>query len=66
MMCKFCNKEVDEKLDAPDQNRKVLKWHWTCFQYLAINGLLHVESPSGEDYTERVLEVEFGKDEASK
>lgn len=63
MICKFCKKEIDESLQAPDENRKVLQWHWVCFQYLAINGLLHVMAPDGDDYTERVLEVEFGKDE---
>ena len=63
MKCKFCKKEIDETLFAPNPERKVLNWHWSCFQYLAMNGILKTYSPEGEDVTALILAREFEEDE---
>lgn len=61
--CRFCHKEIDTSLVPPSQERKVLRWHWSCFQFLAMNGQLHVCSPTdGEDITALILSIEFEKD----
>jgi len=64
--CKFCKQPIDEAKSPPSGERKVLQWHWQCFQYLAINGMLHAMSPDGKDSTDMILDVEFRRDEQSK
>lgn len=62
MMCKFCREEIDESLKAPSHARRVLSWHWQCFQFVAMNGMQKVMY-GDEDMTSTVLAVEFKRDE---
>lgn len=66
MNCKLCKGYIDETLQPPSGERKVLRWHWSCFQFLAMNGILHVNTEKGEDFTANVLAYEFEQDEKVK